>query len=412
MLRIVRTAVDPGKIDNSIYWGICLGFLSKEGKLMTEPITGPYETTLDSDVVGGWFVGRREFKSSYRQRRPYNMALNYVHKVYEVTLWGQPSLNPANGGDSSVKPTTIDQSSLLVAQAVAKARDRFNAKAGESASLLITFAERGQAMTMITSRLKQLIGFTIALKKGSHYLAAQALGILKNPKLLKIYLQKVKMKLFKKTPKWNPRKSRKGDARFHKIIANNYLEFHFGWSPLVGDIHSATQILQAPVPDGKTKASATLKDNYLSGWYGYYNNTFIERKTVIRVGIQATVSVTNRNLFLADRLGLLNLAAVPFELVSYSFVLDWFVNVSEFLGQFTENAGLSLSDLHRSISLQSVCTLTGREPWGLAPHSARTREFARIVGPLPFVNLAVRQPWRLSPRRGMAAISLLIQKMS
>jgi hypothetical protein len=46
---------------------------------------------------------------------------------------------------------------------------------------------------------------------------------------------------------------------------------------------------------------------------------------------------------LASRLGLINPASVAWELVPFSFVVDWFTGFGSYLDSFTELAGLSVS---------------------------------------------------------------------
>lgn len=362
---------------------------------MTYPVTGPLTTSTYSDWIGP-FAGRLSQKTRYRQKRPYNLSLPYRSLSYRVTQWGQPSYNPANGGDDRAKPRPISSVQWMVDAAYAKATSRLDAKMGESASLIVSLAERKQAMSMMTKRLVQLAEFAVHLRRFDWKRAAKSIGIFRSPEKTKIFLKKLREKKF---------------DRAHKSFANNYLEFHFGWSPLAGDIYSATQILSNPVKDEKIRGTCTIKD-VTRTITGYYNNWYSTFSNQVRVAISCFARVSNPNLALANRLGLVNLALVPFELISYSFVLDWFVNVSEFIGQFTAFAGIDLVDLQHCVKNVASNELYITDPWPDAPCKAELVEFQRFIGPLPFVTLKKRPPWNLSPRRGLAAISLLIQKMS
>jgi hypothetical protein len=290
-------------------------------------------------------------------------------------------------------------------------------------------------MDMLTKRLLQMASFASALKKKDFYGAASALGIFEKggtqkPKL-RLRTEKSKRKaeiaarakILKSQEETDfkigrlatyKKKSKEKAWSKTKSFANNYLEFHFGWSPLVGDIYGAFQTLQADIPVGYIRGSHSEYWDFPQ-WSASFPefNPVGHHKGVYRYSEGCTVKVSNPNLFLANRLGLLNLAAVPFELISYSFVLDWFVNCSEFLGQFTEFAGLEVAEQYYSESVTDSCFFTWEagDPDFIKRGETGSNDRVRTVGPLPDVSLKIRAPWRLSPRRGLAAMSLLAQKL-
>lgn len=133
---------------------------------------------------------------------------------------------------------------------------------------------------------------------------------------------------------------------------------------------------------------------------------------------QAEIKVTNPNLYLANRLGLTNPASVVWELIPFSFVVDWFVNVSDFLNQFSEFHGVALVNPFNSIKTTTFCS-GSRNQWypvpGVTLYSAfqvqsRRVTFKRQLG-IPAVTLKIRAPKPLSVTRGITAISLLLQRL-
>lgn len=140
-------------------------------------------------------------------------------------------------------------------------------------------------------------------------------------------------------------------ARSPKQLANTHLEIIFGWLPLYSDIHAATSsvIQQAPT-GGSVRASAmrSIATETVSR-----NSTGITIRSVRgtqRVTYSAMYSVTNPNLWLVERAGLLNPAAVAWDLVPWSFAVNWFVNVNQLVQSVSDYAGLTFTQSSQTSS--------------------------------------------------------------
>ena len=129
--------------------------------------------------------------------------------------------------------------------------------------------------------------------------------------------------------------------------------------------------------------------------------------------------VSNPNLFLANQLGFVNAGVVAWDVVPFSFVLDWFVNVGQFLAAFTDFWGLTISNSQTSLLwIRETTKWQVNNTWpGHPPGTVyRTYRFKRAsatrrVGAIPGPTLAIRAPWVLSPVRGLTSISLLLQQL-
>lgn len=254
-------------------------------------------------------------------------------------------------------------------------------------------AQRQEALSMIEKRGRALAHFALQLRRGNFRLAAFALGLDRPPPGLK----------------------KKG-----KAFADNFLEFHFGWSPLIGDMHAAIDVLQGGVPPTRITASARSVQEGKSNTSTLSNPIYYNRWTddcVWKIGSDALV--TNPNLFLANQLGLVNPAAVVWDAIPFSFVLGWFVNVSSFLESFTDTWGISLTNSY--VTCHTTRDATEKEvqknwpsanAYGTINFSAynyvRTQ---RSPGSAPGPALRIKEPWILSPSRGLTAISLLLQRL-
>jgi hypothetical protein len=198
------------------------------------------------------------------------------------------------------------------------------------------------------------------------------------------------------------------DRREAKDWANNYLEFHFGWSPMLKDIYDACEVLSQDFPPSLVTGTGGSK----FATNNYVNNTRTIRTGTVRVKVRARVRVTNPNLLLASKLGLVNPLSVAWELVPFSFVVDWFVNVGDFLGSFTDLLGLSLEDAHTTM-LQKI---DRSEAWTPSPPNVAQLQVDRTFSMHRYGGIAgptiQMKPFKgFSVRRGLAAVSLLVQSM-
>lgn len=363
---------------------------------MTVPITGPFSKAQVFTKLQGWSnkpVDARWYKRDwYRQRRPYNLPLPFTYQSGDVLSitdpygfdWGRTYYN----GDIAFWPT-IDTGNA----AYIKAYQRFvNELKPDTAGLAINLVQRQQAIEMIATRSMQIYKFASKLKKGDLQGARRALGLTKMP------------------AGWRKR---------GKSFGDKFLEAHFGWSPLVGDIYSSVDILQNGVPPSRVSVSSsvTIPLSYVLPRGGLSYAFSGTDKFVYR--ISATVKVDNPNLFLANQFGVVNPALVLYDAVPFSFVLNWFVNVEQFLSSFTDFWGLGITNPQITLFHERDATeiLRGKDTptnnaWGvsmIAKYKFVTTR--RQPGSIPGPALVIKRPWTLSPSRGLTAISLLLQKL-
>lgn len=368
---------------------------------MVAPVSGPFTRTQTGfgkpTSLGFKPQWLNRTSTWYRQKRPYNLPLTYKLRIDLVTKSVIEDPGYVLVSQSPYVPLASATSDRTAAYN--KAYEKFKGGLGESASLSVSLAERKQAMSMIATRAGQLAGFARKLRKLDFVGAGRELGL---------------------TPDQVP----KGLRRKAKAFGNNYLEFHFGWSPLINDIGNAVEVLQGGVPPcrvsgrGRISSKNTVYWNpqppgqgSLSGWDWTLHDYITECKIV------ADVSVSDPNLWLANQLGFVNPATVLWELVPFSFVVDWFVNVSNFLSGYTDLLGLSITRASTTFARNGVFTTdygtynTFQKRWITYQKGWKNTEIERSSGIGSGPSLRVRQPWRVSPRRGLAAISLLLQQL-
>lgn len=400
---------------------------------MTAPILGPFfqEQYLNRVSSSGYAYRTYEWRKTwYRQKTPFNLPLEFTsntrrvaRKYYSHSYYGSTpddyTINVSNiPEDGGVDPETWNEAYGKFKDRLYAIRQESGEWEGSDASLGVSFAETRQSLSMVTNRLKQLYQFQRELRTGRFGKAAEVLGTSISGRKLR------KMEKARASDRTRDRA---------KSFANNYLEFHFGWSPLIQDIHDACQALSNPILPHRVRVRSTRFSQHPSSSVTYSGG---DRFTVGRMqswkyqyGIGADVEVENPNLGLASQLGLVNPATVLWELVPFSFVVDWFANVGDYLSSFTDFAGLRLVNPFRTYYSEYKDSYSAYDEYnyGSGPHippwpfywyrytvmkgyEVEGFYVRRVPGPIPGPILTLGS-LNLNPRRGLAAISLLIQGM-
>lgn len=234
-----------------------------------------------------------------------------------------------------------------------------------SGNLGITVAEWRSSSDMVVKRLR---GF-------SRILDHAAKRVVENPKLLRDIRRKGVLakdvipvwmedgtirrttKLRKKPTKnqwsklWN-----KGTPT---SLANDTLEWKFGWSPLIEDMQAfTTTIVQHAIPDTwvrgghKTPCSTTTgySSTYEAGWANYMG--------ICRTVWCSNVQISNPNLWLLNRMGFVNPLTVAWDLIPWSFVVGMFANITQVINSLTDTCGLVLTN--QSITRTAVISTVER----------------------------------------------------
>jgi len=222
--------------------------------------------------------------------------------------------------------------------------ERLRGSMGSNAQLGMNLAEYRQSMSMMQNRLIQLAGFSRSVMKRDFLGALNALGYKPGT-----------VPMREKVP--GPNRHATGTRRVvtpgvmssSRKLSDIWLEFSFGWKPLIGDIYAAVDHLQNPIKAVRLRGSASAsqikkseqgsqKDWYNQGW----TMQSIVGKRYSKQG--CTVTISNPNQYLANQLGLTNPALIAWELIQFSFVVDWFANVGEFLSQGTDFLGVTVTN--------------------------------------------------------------------
>lgn len=316
-----------------------------------------------------------------RQKRPIDRPLAY-------TGGGAYLLRPRTGTDSngsgpqSTTPANLAFPASTVSQCKSKAYDRLKDKAFSSAQLSVSLAEMNQSLRSVRMRALQLAAFTLAIKKGNLALAAKVLAVPVPPKL--------------------------GGGKVSGKT-NQWLEFHLGWVPLVKDIGNTIDVFQQPIKNVFVKASASSDGPVVkSNWPPSSGIGTIWTPTTVAVRYGMEVAVNNPNLFLLNQLGFVNPVSVAWELVPFSFIVDWFVNIGQFLALGTDFLGLSTKNSFTTTHMKGTWISRRASPFGQSEfaHWKTVREVG-ISTPDLTLKPVIFTHWS----RAATAIALLVGRM-
>lgn len=199
-------------------------------------------------------------------------------------------------------------------------------------------------------------------------------------------------------------------GRSEKFASSVWLTWWFGISPLLETIFSATQVLTGQLPGERFKASAKQQDIINNLDPGVTWQATGTGKTSVRM--RCVITVDNPNAFLREQAGVNNPAAILWELIPFSFLVDWVLNISQCLNSMSDFSGCSLTKgLTVQFSSAEVRDLLG--PPGPADYVDATylaigsNRVLGIMGP----SLKLKLPKRLSVTRAATAMSLLVQAL-
>lgn len=388
-------------------------------------ITGPFtKTPYDTARL-------YQYQEWYRQPAPYVAPLTY-DMVYRERVY---SANGTTDGDCRNMGFILTDVDPCYVHAYNKAYGKLIEALSTSAANAVNLAERKQAVTSISNRAVQVfrfakavrslnfleagrtLGLTVVFSRGTvvrfktpHIGSKEARRLMRNPSLVKAR----KMILHRDgRVSWESHFKRNV-----KDFGNNYLEYHFGWEPLLKDIHANIKILTDPFMS-QTGRHVFAKGNEsllkaMPKPIGLYNvASYFE---VIRSGVElgANFVITNPNEVKAGQLGLVNPLVLAWELIPFSFLVDWFVNVGQVLASYTDFVGYTIKDGYESRLVSATETQYWRDDGNKYPIIYTRRHLS--VKRRPVSNFGPRLVWK-PPRlpsvtRALTAVSLLTAFLS
>lgn len=278
--------------------------------------------TRTSKSASGWRPPTG-YSRGIEEWTPYPVGLSWVDytgRPQDWRIYNHNSYNRYAGSISLVMPTTS-----MVNAAIIKALSKLK---GQNINLSVAFGERREAAKMMSHTVTN-IAKSIRKFKG------------RNP------LEWAKVL-----------KHQTGHGSIRNI-PNSWLELQYGWKPLMQDVHGAVTALNERERDGdayratvkgQVKSDESRKFSLLGPAYMQYRG-FLEASCGVKVRLD--YELENPLLATLAQLGITNPAELVWELVPYSFVVDWFLPVGNYLSAFDAALGWRFKG--------GTCTLWARQ---------------------------------------------------
>lgn len=287
---------------------------------------------------------------------------------------------------------------------------RFGDKLGEKSSFGATLtAELNQTVELIAGTTLRLLRAAKHIRKMNFQAAASELGL--------PYFERTRRKVFytKLTAKTRGRRIVQRERVFTlpsgrevlKTLSNGWLLWSYGAQPLMGDMQNVLKTLCAPLKIEeriRAFASSSASRSLTAGGTWPYDKTVTIFNGSVRGSCNAWVSVSNPNAYLLDKVGLTNPLEWILEAIPFSFILDWFSNLSQVVSSLSDYIGLTIRDPTMSMKFEA-----SRQWYNL--DSGNTYNFSSFVFqrslglPEPQLLFAYE---RFQPQRALNAVSLLV----
>jgi hypothetical protein len=193
------------------------------------------------------------------------------------------------------------------------------------------------------------------------------------------------------------------------------LAITFGIRPLVNDVANAANRLQRGYQGYPSiNVVRSHKESDISGTHsdpGGYNSWTYDAKLITKGKV--TFVVTNPVFKTLEEVGFINPVSVVWELVPFSFILDWFVPVGEFLQNIQPPQGVQFVDGYVSQKIDGVFTSRtdysfGADQWHTHCFGTEVYKKRYVLSDFPRHNLVVPD-LHLSNDQIQSGVALAIQ---
>lgn len=269
-------------------------------------------------IVNGWrqpLPAAATIVTLDRDLCTYTQWANSSPTSLRTVRWQLPTLSTFYFDVNEQGPSFANLAAKADTEALQKLRD-------QKMELGVSLLEARRSVNHLSSTFTRLARAIIAAKKGRFGTVAEILGI-------------------------------KFSRKSTRNLASHWLEYQYAWRPLIWDVSAAYEIAQQGlIPPLTMRAERNVKSTapiVIRTWKANganYNaihkqSTLTDETVLVDAGVRTILytRVDSAALQRMGNLGLINPAEIAWELVPFSFVVDWFVPVGTFLSACTARFG-------------------------------------------------------------------------
>lgn len=323
--------------------------------------------------------GRYEIVDGQKRERWNNYTLSYLREVRT------PGKTPLYMGDQWWDCSVVAGSILTANDELSLQGRLIEAVKGHQFNLAVSAAQGKQTVDMVVNAVHSIGGAILDLKKGRFESAARRFGVNHRPSKLS-----------------------------EKDVAGRWLELQYGWLPLLSDVYEASKAYESLTNKiRKNRLSVSIsrtgvKDTSTSPTNYSCKGTVNERWRLIYE--------MSEQLSAARSLGLTDPASVVWEIIPYSFVVDWFLPIGSYLENL--NTIPELQGRFMTIKVRkfngSALNVNKAVTWTSLPTTHNSQfYFTRTVSTALSVPKPVFEslPDAMSPSRIWNALALVTQRL-
>lgn len=210
--------------------------------------------------------------------------------------------------------------------------NRLNARTHEGkVQLLTAFAERKESIQMIRNRVDQAVPLILNYRRESRSLERKIRKSVKAPRKIR---------------------------RLIKALSDLRLEFSFGWAPIASDLYKLGNEIMPPILYADVTASyqeEQIVNTIPFGYEGGYTGT-------VRLKAFCQVSMSDPIKASASQIGLTDPLETAWEIVPWSFAIDWIWPFGDYLSQLNTFSGLQVVASSLTIRQEGYGTLKATTP--------------------------------------------------
>lgn len=215
-----------------------------------------------------------------------------------------------------------------------------------------------------------------------------------------------------------------------KRLANHWLEYVFGWLPLLSDIHDSAELLAESIATykepkgfvravGRSTASYQYRDPRTGLGHLYAD---IDARSSYTARVKACYVLDDEARSVLSKTGISNPLSLAWEALPWSFVIDWFLPVGNYLDSLTAMDGFTFNGVTYSMLENGVAEWRfgfynqpgyafGKTETTGGKASATQTRYTRSLSIPSYSFPSIRSPIGGEPlRRFITAASLLVQK--